>query len=1248
MPRLPTVLFLLSLMTWTATAGALTLTDEERRWLAAHPDLRLGVDASWPPFEFRDDQGRYQGLAADYINVIRQRLAVKLTPIEPISWTEVLEQAKQGKLDVLPGIMSTPERQSYLSFTRPYLDFPIVILAHVGGPQPRKLEELYGLKIAVVENYAPHELLRTHHPDLNLVAMPNVSSALQALATDEVDAVVGDLASSVWSLRQLKLDGLYVSGETPYRYQLAMAVPPSNKILVGILDKILADMSSSEISAIQEHWIGNVLDHRTFWSDLLVYGLPGLLFLMIMLAVVIRINRRLSSEIARRVDLEQELRSSEYHYRGLVESLSAIAWEARISDFTYSYVSPHAEELLGYPLSHWLIPGFWRNIIHPADLTRTQTFCDHEVLAGRDYSVDYRVITADGRCLWVRDIVSLIEHGHEPVMRGLMIDISDAKRTEEALSLSEQKFASVFQQCPDILVIARLSDGCLLEVNKAFEEQIGLKAEAVVGQTATDLNIWGIPGVGPGLLQRLQAGSIRNLEMPFRRNNGQVFTGLISAEPFDLDTTPALVVVVRDISQLKETQQQLQISEEKFAKAFHASPDGLLLSRQSDGLLLEVNEGFSRITGFNSAMSVDRSALELGIWVNLNERKQMLDLLHRDGFVRDFSCHIRRSDGQIRLCEVSSRPLPIGDEDCMLTIARDITERHLMQEKLQQAATVFESTAEGVLITDTQQHISAVNRAFTEITGYSESEALGHTPRLLASGLHDSAFYAAMWHQLTDEGHWQGEISNRRKNGELYPSWLTISAVRNREKFITHFVAVFADISSLKHAQAKLDYQAHHDPLTGLPNRTLFESRLLTALNTQQENGGQGAVLFLDLDRFKHINDSLGHPVGDLLLKGIAVRLKEQLRDIDTVARLGGDEFIILLPGLQQSSDADNIATKLLNCFAAPFQAGEHEFFISASIGTSLYPKDGCDVATLVKNADAAMYRSKAKGRNRVESYTRDLTAQASERVALEHELRRALERNELFLYYQPKISLADHRLVGAEALIRWHHPTFGAVPPEHFIPLAEENGMILQIGDWVLETACRQMFEWNQVYECLGPLSVNLAGAQLRQPNLLGRIEQLLKDNGLAPGLLQLEITENFIMSQAEEALTVLHQLKHLGVQLAIDDFGTGYSSLSYLKRLPLDILKIDQSFVRGLPDDPHDAAIVRAIIALGRSMQFTVIAEGVETLAQQQFLAEEGCEQIQGYIVSLPLSSDEFAATFLRIAVSDFSDSTAEKPSL
>jgi len=989
-------------------------------------------------------------------------------------------------------------------------------------------------------------------------------------------------------------------------------------------------------------------ERSKLWHEFLLIGLPGLLFLTTVLAIVVRINRRLSSEISRRISLEQELRSSEYHYRGMIESLSAIAWEANTQDYSYNYVSPHAQELLGYPLHQWRRPGFWRSIVHPDDVDDAQAYCDREVAKGNDHSLDYRVLSADGRVVWIRDIVSMIGYGREPVMRGLMIDISEAKQTEEALRLSEGKFASVFAQCPDMLVIARLSDGCFLEANPAFAEQIGVSPADVVGRVPSELDIWGIPDIGPSLLQRLQRGSIRNLEMPFRRSDGRLFTGLLSAEPFDLDSTAAVVLVVRDITPLKEAQQQLQMSEEKFAKAFHSSPDGLLITRQNDGLLVEVNDGFSRITGYHSSLSLDRTTLDLNIWVDLNERQQLLEQLRRDGFVKDFTSHIRRRDGQIRLCEISARPLPIAGEDCMLTIARDITDRHQMQEKLQLAATVFESTAEGVLITDTRQRINAVNRAFSEITGYSEQEALGDTPRLLASGLHDSAFYAAMWYQLTAEGHWQGEISNRRKNGEIYPSWLTISAVRNRDKFITHFVAVFADISSLKQAQARLDYQAHHDPLTGLPNRTLFESRLHAALAHSRAAHSLGAVLFLDLDRFKHINDSLGHPVGDLLLKSIAVRLKENLRDIDTVARLGGDEFIILLPGLQNPGDAEAVATKLLNSFSAPFQAGEHEFFMSTSIGSALFPSDGADVATLIKNADAAMYRSKAKGRNRVEHYTRDLTAQASERIALEHELRRAIERNEFTLSYQPKISLLTQRLVGAEALIRWFHPTFGDVPPERFIPLAEENGMILQIGEWVLDTACQQLHEWNQRYDVFGPLSVNLAGAQLRQPNLVNRIERLLLQHRLQPGCLQLEITESFIMSQTEEALSVLHRLKKLGVQLAIDDFGTGYSSLSYLKRLPLDILKIDQSFVRGLPDDPHDAAIVRAIIALGRSMQLTVIAEGVETLEQQQFLADEGCEQIQGYLVSLPLRAEEFCATFLRTTVSDFSDSTARKPSL
>ncbi|UUY08987.1 EAL domain-containing protein [Pseudomonas sp. J452] len=1230
MSRLLAIL-LLCLAYWAAPVHALTLSPDEQAWLANHPQVRLGVDASWPPFEFRDEQGRYQGLSASYVELIEQRLHIAMQPVEPRSWSEVLASAKSGELDLLPGVMSTPERQKDLAFTRPYLDFPIVIIAHHDGPQPRTLKQLYGLKIAVVKDYAPHELLRTRHPDLNLLPLPSVNAALQAVATGQADALIGDLASSVWSMRQLKLEGLYVSGETPYRYQLAMAAPHSNAVLIGILDKLFAELSAEEVEALQKPWVGGMLDGRQSWQQAVLYGLPALLVVLLILAAVLRVNRRLSQEIQGRQALELQLRSSEQHYRGLVESLNAIAWEMRMEDYCFTYVSPHAERLLGYPLHDWLEPGFWQRTLHPDDAENALNYCISESQAGHDHSLDYRMLAADGRVVWIRDIVTPIQQGAKLILRGLMIDISEAKHAEHAQQLSEQKFASVFHNCPDILVIARRSDGVLLALNQTFEQQLGISASEAIGKTATQLDIWGVPGAGTQLLTRLQEDVLNNLEMPFRRRNGELFIGLLSAQPVQLDGSPALVVAVRDITELKRTQQQLQASEEKFAKAFHATPDGMLITRLEDGRILEANEGFTRITGYDIQEAIGRTTLELAIWSSTADRERLVEQVRTHGQARDLLAWIRIRDGQLRLAELSAQPLMIDDTPCMLTMARDITERQQMQERLHQAATVFENTAEGVMITDTEQHITAVNRAFSIITGYSEAEALGQTPRLLASGQHDSAFYAAMWHQLAAEGHWQGEIWNKRKNGELYPEWLTISAVRNQADDITHFVGVFADISTLKHAQARLDHQAHHDPLTGLPNRLLFETRLATALTDALADNHQGAVLFLDLDRFKHINDSLGHPVGDALLKSIALRLREQLRDIDTVARLGGDEFIVLLPGLQQAKHAERVASKLLSCFSAPFQADTHEFFISASIGISLFPIDGNDVATLVKNADAAMYSAKAKGRNRIELYTRNLTFQANERMTLEHELRRASERGELSLHYQPKMCLRSGNLVGAEALIRWSHPVFGDIPPDRFIPLAEESGLILQIGDWVLQEACRQMHEWQSQHAPFGPLSVNLSGSQLSQPQLTERIANTLSDFGLDACYLQLEITEGFIMTQAEEALGVLHELKSLGLQLAIDDFGTGYSSLSYLKRLPLDILKIDKSFVRGLPGDPDDAAITRAIIALGRSLQMTVIAEGVETKAQEIFLTSEGCEQIQGYVVSRPLSAESFANNFL-----------------
>lgn len=1230
MQRVSAIL-LLCLACWTLPALSLELTPDEQTWLAKHPQLNLGVDRDWPPYEFIDSDAHYQGLAADYVRLIEQRLSITSRPPLEQNWSEVLSAARAGSVQLLPSLMATPEREQYLTFSRPYLDFPIVILAQEQGPQPRRLADLQGLRIAVVDNYATHELLRDKHPELNLWPRPSIAAALQALATGQADAMVGDLASSIWHLRQLKLDGIIVSGQTPYRYQLAMAVPKNNAILAGMIDKVLAELTPDEIAEIEQRWVGELLDQRQFWRSVLLFGLPALLASLLIIVSILRINRRLRSEMHNSALLAGELRDREQHYRGLVESLNAITWQMDPRDFCFTYVAPQAEKLLGYPIQDWLQPGFIERTLHPDDTGKTLYYCRTETQAGRDHSMDYRMLAADGREVWVRDIITLSPQGDEQMMRGLMIDITETKRTEQALALSEQKFASVFHNSPDIIALLNLNDGRLLAVNHTFEQQIGISAAEAIGLTSSELGLWVEHDIGPRTLELLRSGHTHNIESTFRRRDGSQFTALISAQKITVDNDPLLIVAVRDISELKDIQQRLRLSEDKFAKAFHASPDGMLITRLSDGQLLNVNEGFSRITGYSIDETIDSTTLQLGIWADPNERTRMFEQVQQHGSVRDFRALIRNRNGSLRTCEMSVQPIPIEGETCMLTIARDITERVRMQETLKQAATVFESTAEGVMITDLEQRITAVNRAFTTITGYSEAEALGQSPRLLASGNHDSAFYVAMWHSLSASGHWQGEICNKRKNGELFPEWLTISAVRDGDGIITHFVAVFADISSLKHAQASLDHQAHHDPLTGLPNRTLFEARLHIAIADALVDQRMGAVLFIDLDRFKHINDSLGHPVGDQLLKSISTRLKMHLRDIDTLARLGGDEFIILLPGLQQKGDAEQVANKLLECFNLPFRFDEQELFISASIGISYYPDDGEDVATLVKNADAAMYRSKARGRNRVELYTRDLTSQANERMALERELRRAIEQEQLQLYYQPKRCLSSNRLIGAEALLRWHHPVFGEISPERFIPLAEETGLIIALGDWVLSQACWQMQQWQQQHAPFGPLSVNLTGVQLRQPHLLERIASLLEDNCLPPELLQLEITESFIMNQAEEALSLLHQLKGLGIQLAIDDFGTGYSSLSYLKRLPVDTLKIDQSFVRGLPGDSNDAAIVRAIIALGRSMQLTVIAEGVETKAQEQFLAAEGCEQIQGFIISRAILPDAFAQNFL-----------------
>ncbi len=555
----------------------------------------------------------------------------------------------------------------------------------------------------------------------------------------------------------------------------------------------------------------------------------------------------------------------------------------------------------------------------------------------------------------------------------------------------------------------------------------------------------------------------------------------------------------------------------------------------------------------------------------------------------------------------------------------------------QLATTVFNVSSDAILIADSENRIVSVNAAFCEITGYSADEVAGRNPKILSSGKHDAKFYQAMWRDLREAGRWSGEVWNRRKNGEIYAELLTVNTVKNDRGELTHYVAIFADITEHKQIQEHVRYLAHYDALTNLPNRVLFNDRLGQALINAQRADSKAAVMFLDLDRFKNINDTLGHGAGDMLLQEVAARLTDCIRQGDTVSRLGGDEFVVLLPELNDEKDTQRVAQKLLNTLAFPIVLQGHELHISASIGISYYPMDGTNTETLMRHADIAMYRAKEEGRNNYQYYHASMNARSFERLAMEASMRHALKRGEFELYYQPRYAMPEGAIVGAEALIRWSHPELGMVSPGLFIPLAEETGLILPIGEWVLKQVAAQGRAWQQAGFPPLSLAANVSARQFRQPDFAGKVMQILRDSGFDPRHLELELTESTLMAHVEENIETLQALNALGIRIAIDDFGTGYSSLSYLKRLPVDILKIDRSFVSELPDSRDGAAIVEAIVAMARSLGLHIVAEGVETAVQLEFLQERKCDEIQGYYFSRPLPVEQFEQLVLETQAAD-----------
>ncbi len=804
-------------------------------------------------------------------------------------------------------------------------------------------------------------------------------------------------------------------------------------------------------------------------------------------------------------------------------------------------------------------------------------------------------------------------------------DITERKKAEEALLLAK---ASIEHASECIFWIDERGE--IAFVNQAVCRMLGYTRDELISKTisfvepAFPMEKWS------SHWQELKERKFLLFESRYCRKNGSVIPAEVSANFFQYGDREYIFASVRDISEKIRQHETLVENIYKFKALFDLAPDAVFLGTL-EGEIIDCNEAAVSMTGYPKEELVGMSSKKLLPEYLAKDFEKTMEqmLLSKSAFL---GFENQRKNGDIFPVEMSAKVIEFNKKNAVLVVVREITERKEYEQKLKLFQKVFENALEGITITDAKGNIVAVNEAFTEITGYKSHEVIGKNPRILKSDRHDDNFYKTMWQNLKTQGQWEGEIWNRRKTGEAYPEWLSISAIKANSSDITHYVAVFHDITDLKHQEEQIKHQAYHDALTNLPNRLLLHDRLSVAINHAQRNGQKIAILFVDLDNFKHINDSLGHALGDQLLQAVSQRIVKLMREEDTVSRLGGDEFVIMLEDVKDESVAIHIAERVLASFQRSFHVRNHELFITPSLGLTLFPDDGSDPETLIKNADLAMYRAKDKGKNRFQLFTSTMNDRVTKRLEMEGNLRKATEGDEFLVYYQPKIDIRTEKVTGMEALVRWQRPTGELVNPGDFIPLAEETGLIVNIGQRVLETACQQTKLLHEQGMTDLKVSVNFSPRQFQQSNVVDMIINTLQKTGLDPSALEIEITETIIMSNVESTVSRLQELSRQGISISIDDFGTGYSSLYYLKHLPIHVLKIDKSFIHDLSVDVNDSAIVETIILMAKNLNLRVIAEGVETQEQFQYLRDRNCDDVQGYLFSPPLPLSEFEKYLLK----------------
>lgn len=820
------------------------------------------------------------------------------------------------------------------------------------------------------------------------------------------------------------------------------------------------------------------------------------------------------------------------------------------------------------------------------------------------------------------------------------------RQLDEEKSALEQAMVERDRLETDVLQVAKILDDSdneiyvidaasffFIKVNKGARRNLGYSMDELRRMTPVDIKPEFSQADFEQAIEPLLSGEqdLLTFETIHARKDDTTYPVEVRLQLSTMRDASVFIAIIQDITERKVRERELIESEARYRTSTEHAPEAIVVVDAKTSLFVDANKKAEELFGYERADLFNLGPVDVSVPIQANGEAadKLASQYIREaatGTAQVFEWLHRNAEGKQIACEIRLALLPATGNSLLRASVTDISERKQAQAQMGKLSRALERAGDAVVITNRFGIIEYVNPAFEAMSGFTSQEAVGKNNNIVMSGKHDTHFYKKMWEILLSGEDYRDILINRKKDGTVYYEEKTISPLCDAAGKITHFVATGKDITERMQTQEQLYYLAHHDALTKLPNRAMFVERLTQALLHAQRHGRALAVMFLDMDRFKLINDSLGHDIGDLLLQEFGQRLVDCVRSSDTVARLGGDEFTMLLEDMSDPQDASTVADKVINTLKTPFNLNGHEFFMTTSMGISVYPGDGDDARSMLKNADTAMYRAKEHGRNNYQFYSADMSAIAVERLAMESQLRRALEKNEFVLYYQPKLNYRTGRITGAEALLRWVHPERGMVSPVDFIPLLEETGLIIPVGEWVLKTACAHFKAWQREGLPDIRLSVNVSARQLAQTDLVETARAVVAEYELAHGDLEFEITESIIMNNADATIEVLNHISDLGVVFSVDDFGTGYSSLAYLKRFPIQTIKIDRAFVNDITTDSDDESIVKAIISIAKSLKLEVIAEGVETEAQALFLEGYGCYYMQGFLFSKPLPAGEF----------------------